>query len=149
MAPPSASTPSLTPPSSSPSSPTPSSSTPSPPPSSPTPSSPTPSSPTLAASTPTPSTPSSSEAPSPVDPSDRVLLSRAARGAADAFEELYDRWAPVAYGMCVHVAGDETRAARAMESIWLEFWQNAPSLARRADDVRRVLADLVWAHARN
>ncbi len=84
------------------------------------------------------------ERPGPDDSDDLGnLLSRSGRGDQSAFAELYDRLAPLLYGVVVKVVRDPSQSEEVTQEAFIELWRLAPRYERVAW-VRQV----VGGHAR-
>jgi RNA polymerase sigma-70 factor (ECF subfamily) len=70
-------------------------------------------------------------APEPVRPvsDDGALLLRVAQSDKDAFAELYDRHAPVVYGICRRILHDETGAEDVTQSVFTMLWAKPGAFA--------------------
>jgi RNA polymerase sigma-70 factor (ECF subfamily) len=69
----------------------------------------------------------------PGDPGDvNVLVSKVARGDAEAFESLYDEMGAPVFGIARRVVRDPSRAEDVAQEVFLEVWRKAPSF----DDAR-------------
>lgn len=53
------------------------------------------------------------------------LMRRAARGDAQAFEELYDELSPAVYGLARRVVRDPARAEDVTQEVFLDVWRKA------------------------
>lgn len=71
------------------------------------------------------------EAPEPVRPvsDDSTLLLRAGQSDKDAFAELYDRHAPVVYGICRRILADPTSAEDVTQSVFTMLWARPGAFA--------------------
>jgi len=71
------------------------------------------------------------EAPEPLRPvsDDRTLLLRAGQSDKDAFAELYDRHAPVVYGICRRILADPTSAEDVTQSVFTMLWARPSAFA--------------------
>ena len=56
---------------------------------------------------------------------DDELLQRLRAGDRDAFESLYDRHAPRLYALALRILSDETKAAAALEEVFLAVWSGS------------------------
>jgi RNA polymerase sigma-70 factor (ECF subfamily) len=81
----------------------------------------------------------SRQAPDPVSPPGpdlSELLTLAGRGDQVAFETVYDRVAPAAFGLALRVLRDAAQAEEVAQEALLEVWRTAgrfdPALARTA-----------------
>lgn len=54
---------------------------------------------------------------------DQELHGRILLGDADAFDELYDQYAPMVYGMALRVIRDRTAAADITQEVFAGFWE--------------------------
>jgi hypothetical protein len=54
---------------------------------------------------------------------DQELHGRILLGDADAFDELYDQYAPMVYGMALRVIRDHTAAADITQEVFAGFWE--------------------------
>ena len=56
---------------------------------------------------------------------DRTCMSRMAAGDARALEELYDRHAPMLYGLVLRIVGRVSDAEEVLQDAWLQAWRRA------------------------
>lgn len=88
----------------------------------------------------TPSTPPSAW-------SDVELMAGVAQGDAEAFGQLYDRFAPKAYGLALRVLRDRELAEDAVQEAFLSVWRSAPRFDRRRGPARAWVLMLVHRRA--
>jgi RNA polymerase sigma-70 factor, ECF subfamily len=62
--------------------------------------------------------------------SDQQLIERVARQDRQAFEQLYDRYAPAVFGLALRTLGDRQIAEEAVQEIFWRVWQRAGSFDR-------------------
>lgn len=56
---------------------------------------------------------------------DRTCMSRMAAGDTRALEELYDRHAPMLYGLVLRIVGRVSDAEEVLQDAWLQAWRRA------------------------
>jgi RNA polymerase sigma-70 factor (ECF subfamily) len=56
---------------------------------------------------------------------DRTCIGRMAAGDTRALEELYDRHAPMLYGLVVRIVGKASDAEEVLQDAWLQAWRRA------------------------
>ena len=78
--------------------------------------------------------------------SDEALVALVARGDEDAFAELYDRVARVAYGLALRVLRDERHAEDAVQEAFLQVWRSAATF--RAERAKASTWILTLVHRR-
>lgn len=61
---------------------------------------------------------------------DEQLVEAVAQGDRQAFEKLYDRYAPVVFGLALKMLGDREVAEEAVQEIFWRVWQRAKSFDR-------------------
>lgn len=61
---------------------------------------------------------------------DEQLIGAVAQGDRRAFETLYDRYAPVVFGLALKMLGDRQVAEEAVQEIFWRIWQRAKSFDR-------------------
>jgi RNA polymerase sigma-70 factor (ECF subfamily) len=59
------------------------------------------------------------------DLSDEILIARAARGDAGAFEVLYDRYASTVLGLALKITGQRATAEEVVQETFWRVWRNA------------------------
>jgi RNA polymerase sigma-70 factor (ECF subfamily) len=64
-------------------------------------------------------------------------------GSQDALAELYDRYAPLAYGVALRVLGDPARAEDVVQEAFMRIWNNASSFDARRGSLRSWLLTAV------
>jgi RNA polymerase sigma-70 factor (ECF subfamily) len=69
--------------------------------------------------------PRSTDAPPVVAIDDETLLERAAMGNRDAFELLYDRYAPRMFGLLIRIVRSRADAEDALQAAALDLWNRA------------------------
>jgi RNA polymerase sigma-70 factor (ECF subfamily) len=55
------------------------------------------------------------------------LIKRMAAGDRDAFSQVYDRYAPLAYALIVRIVRERADAAEVLQDVFWEAWQSAAS----------------------
>jgi RNA polymerase sigma-70 factor (ECF subfamily) len=78
---------------------------------------------------------------------DRKMQQRLARGEAAALGELYDRFAPLVYGLAHRVLEDETAADDVVADVFSYLWQHPDAYAPKREPLRAFLAALAHKHA--
>jgi RNA polymerase sigma-70 factor (ECF subfamily) len=58
-------------------------------------------------------------------PSDEILVTQVAQGNSDAFEALYDRYAPTVLGICLKGVGDQALAEDLLQETFWRVWKSA------------------------
>jgi RNA polymerase sigma-70 factor (ECF subfamily) len=58
---------------------------------------------------------------------DRTLIGHMALGDTRALEELYDRHAPMLYGLVLRIVGRVSDAEEVLQDAWLQAWRRADS----------------------
>ena len=76
--------------------------------------------------------------------SDQQLIERIAAGDRQAFEQLYDRYAPMVFGLALRTLGNRESAEEAVQEIFWRVWQRAKSF-----DQSRALAPWLFGIAHN
>lgn len=56
---------------------------------------------------------------------DEILIAQMAEGDKDAFEELYDRYAPIVLGICRKIIGNPTAAEELLQETFWRVWKSA------------------------
>ena len=56
---------------------------------------------------------------------DRTCIGRMAAGDTRALEELYDRHAPMLYGLVLRIVGKASDAEEVLQDAWLQAWRRA------------------------
>jgi RNA polymerase sigma-70 factor, ECF subfamily len=64
-------------------------------------------------------------------------------GSQDALAELYDRYAPLAYGVALRVLGDPARAEDVVQEAFMRIWNNAASFDAQRGSLRTWLLTAV------
>jgi RNA polymerase sigma-70 factor (ECF subfamily) len=72
-----------------------------------------------------------------------ALLGRIARGDERALAELYDRMAPLAYGLALRMTGDTALAQDAVQDAFVRAWIHARSFDRKRGNARGWLLRIV------
>lgn len=75
---------------------------------------------------------------------DEQLIEAVAHGERRAFETLYDRYAPVVFGLALKMLGDREVAEEAVQEIFWRVWQRAKSF-----DPNRAFAPWLFGIAHN
>ena len=57
-------------------------------------------------------------------------------GSQDALAEVYDRYAPLAYGVALRILGDPARAEDVVQEAFMKIWNNAASFDSRRGSLR-------------
>jgi len=81
------------------------------------------------------------------DPTEADLMTRVAGKDCAAFEQLYDRYAPLAFGVAMRLLGDRTQAEDAVQGAFWRAWQRADTFDSRKAGVRAWLVSIVHHHA--
>jgi len=74
---------------------------------------------------------------------DPELAAALAAGSQDALAELYDRYAPLAYGVAMKVLGDPARAEDVVQEAFMRIWNNAATFDARRGSLRAWLLTAV------
>ena len=74
---------------------------------------------------------------------DPDLAAALVAGSHDALAELYDRYAPLAYGVALRVLGDPGRAEDAVQEAFMKIWNNAASFDAQRGSLRAWLLTAV------
>lgn len=74
---------------------------------------------------------------------DPDLAAALVAGSQDALAELYDRYAPLAYGVALRVLGDPARAEDAVQEAFMRIWNNAASFDAQRGSLRAWLLTAV------
>ena len=74
---------------------------------------------------------------------DPDLAAALVAGSQDALAELYDRYAPLAYGVALRVLGDPARAEDAVQEAFLKIWNGASTFDARRGSLRTWLLTAV------
>jgi RNA polymerase sigma-70 factor (ECF subfamily) len=64
-------------------------------------------------------------------------------GSQDALAELYDRYAPLAYGVALRILGDPARAEDVVQEAFMKIWNSAASFDSRRGSLRTWLLTAV------
>ena len=72
-----------------------------------------------------------------------ALLGRVARGDERALAELYDRLAPLAYGLALRMTGEASLAQDAVQDAFVRAWTHARSFDRQRGNARGWLLRIV------
>jgi len=67
---------------------------------------------------------------------DPELAAALAAGSQEALAELYDRYAPLAYGVALRVLGDTARAEDVVQEAFMRVWDGAASFDARRGSLR-------------
>lgn len=81
------------------------------------------------------------------DEPDAGLLGRVAYGDMAAFEELYDRYSPIVYGMVLHVLRDPSQAEEVAQEVLVEAWRTAARFDAERGSVRAWLVTMARRRA--
>ncbi len=71
---------------------------------------------------------------------DAALMARIRSGDESAMAALYDRFAPVAYGVAVRVLGDPAAAEDVLQEVFLQLWRNPQAFDARRGNLAAWLA---------
>ena len=74
---------------------------------------------------------------------DPDLAAALVAGSQDALAELYDRYAPLAYGVALRVLGDPARAEDVVQEAFMKIWNNAASFDAKRGSMRAWLLTAV------
>jgi RNA polymerase sigma-70 factor, ECF subfamily len=74
---------------------------------------------------------------------DPDLAAALVAGSQDALAELYDRYAPLAYGVALRVLGDPARAEDVVQEAFMKIWNNAASFDAQRGSLRAWLLTAV------
>jgi RNA polymerase sigma-70 factor (ECF subfamily) len=74
---------------------------------------------------------------------DPDLAAALVAGSQDALAELYDRYAPLAYGVALRILGDPARAEDVVQEAFMKIWNNAASFDSRRGSLRTWLLTAV------
>ena len=74
---------------------------------------------------------------------DPDLAAALVAGSQDALAELYDRYAPLAYGVALRILGDPARAEDVVQEAFMKIWNNAASFDSRRGSLRAWLLTAV------
>jgi RNA polymerase sigma-70 factor (ECF subfamily) len=67
---------------------------------------------------------------------DPELAAALAAGSQDALAELYDRYAPLVYGVVLRVLGDPARAEYVVQEAFMRIWNHAPTFDSQRGSLR-------------
>ena len=67
---------------------------------------------------------------------DPDLAAALAAGSQDALAELYDRYAPLAYGVALRVLGDPARAEDVVQEAFMRIWNHAATFDSQRGSLR-------------
>lgn len=82
-----------------------------------------------------------------VDEPEVRLLGRVAYGDAAAFEELYERYSPIVYGMALRVLRDPSQAEEVAQEVLVEAWRTAARFDAARGSVRAWLVTMARRRA--
>ncbi len=74
---------------------------------------------------------------------DPDLAAALVAGSQDALAELYDRYAPLAYGVALRVLGDPARAEDVVQEAFMRIWNHAASFDAQRGSLRTWLLTTV------
>ena len=74
---------------------------------------------------------------------DPDLAAALVAGSQDALAELYDRYAPLAYGVALRILGDPARAEDVVQEAFMKIWNSAASFDSRRGSLRAWLLTAV------
>jgi RNA polymerase sigma-70 factor, ECF subfamily len=74
------------------------------------------------------------------------LMTRVARGDADAFSELYDQTSSMVYGLALRVVRSEAMAEEVTQEVYLQVWRQASGFDQQRGSVKSWMATM--AHRR-
>lgn len=74
---------------------------------------------------------------------DPDLAAALVAGSHDALAELYDRYAPLAYGVALRVLGDPARAEDVVQEAFMKIWNNAATFDAQRGSLRAWLLTVV------
>lgn len=77
----------------------------------------------------------------------RKMQQRLARGEAAALGELYDRFAPLVYGLALRVLENEEEANCVLSEVFSYVWQHPDAYDPKRGQLRAFLAGLAHKHA--
>ncbi|MEO3768546.1 sigma-70 family RNA polymerase sigma factor [Streptomyces sp. B8F3] len=77
----------------------------------------------------------------------RKMQQRLARGEAAALSELYDRFAPLVYGLAQRVLENEEEASGVLAEVFSYVWQHPDAYDPKRGQLRAFLASLAHKHA--
>jgi RNA polymerase sigma-70 factor (ECF subfamily) len=74
---------------------------------------------------------------------DPELAAALVAGSQDALAELYDRYAPLAYGLALRILGDPARAEDVVQEAFMRIWNHAASFDSQRGSLRTWLLTAV------